>query len=173
MSTTESTLAGLTLTLEADAPTSNQCKGRYYRYLETAFIGKGGRVVSQQELRPLKKISCPGCEHCGWEQGDLQEGVANEGGAYLEFVPELKSGDIARLVFVEDGRDWESGHLDDWHLKVVPATEFTKMTEEELNATPLPLRSMVRRLMVQLGMLHAEALAKAQEMAAAKQPAAA
>lgn len=104
----------------ADSPEA--CKGRYYRYLESAFIGKNGRLVIQNELRPLKSLSCAGCSDCGYQEDDLKESFADSRGTFLEFDDDLKSGDTVYLALVEDSRDWESGHLDDWHYRVKRVT---------------------------------------------------
>lgn len=95
------------------------CQGRVYRYTEAGFTGKRGRIALHQELRLQKKLSCPGCEKCGWQDDDLREGLACSGRGYLQFEPGLKSGDYVKLVLEVTGTDWETGHADEWHLKCV------------------------------------------------------
>lgn len=107
----------MSLILIADDPVSTElpCKGVYYRYIESSFTGKGGRIVFSNELRPLKSISCPGCSQCLPEVDCLDELLNCIGQGAIEFSPQLSSGDTAILVLKIDSRDRESGHVDDYH----------------------------------------------------------
>ena len=99
------------------------CKGRIYRYIESAFIGKNARIVISKELRLMKSLSCCGCEQCGDEEDGVREGLGIEGGGFLVFDPKLRSNDLAQLVVSIDSRDFETGYPDDWHYEAVRCSQ--------------------------------------------------
>lgn len=93
-----------------------QCKGRYFRYIESGFAGKSGRLVITQELRPLKRISCPGCPVCDSLADDLRDGAGVNG--FLQFDGRLTSGDTVYLAPVPVAFDHETGQLEEWYYEV-------------------------------------------------------
>lgn len=109
-----------TLQLVAGPEEEPKCKGQLFRYIENAYIGKRGDVNLVRRLVPLRRLSCPGCSKCGWTHDDLNEGIYDKGGSYLEFDPAINPNDIVAIRFIPDSYDWESGYLDSWHLRVVP-----------------------------------------------------
>lgn len=99
------------------------CPGVYFRYTENNYVTNGGtKFVVQKQISLLKKISCTGCDECGWMLDDAVNGMHDRGDAHFEFDDRLRHGDIVTLEFVVDGRDWEMGYVDDSHLKVIKAT---------------------------------------------------
>ena len=100
--------------LDIKATPEPTCNGIVYRYHESAFIGKNGRICVSKELRPLKRLSCPGCEICGPQVDCLQESVVDLGAAAIEFEPGLETGNEVKVVMVPQSYDWESGHLEEW-----------------------------------------------------------
>lgn len=112
----------LSTNLEKESTQQPTCKGRFYRFLDAAFIGKGGRIVCTKELRPLKSISCPGCETCWPDEGCISELIADTPLTAIEFDPALTSNDIAQLVLVVDSYDREMGYIEDYHYLAVPVT---------------------------------------------------
>lgn len=101
-----------------DEEKEDPCKGVFFRYTENNYA-YGGKIVLSCQIKMLKSKSCRGCDKCGWLLDDINEGVANFGADHLELPPDLKHGDVVELVFVVDSTDWESGYVDDSHLKVV------------------------------------------------------
>lgn len=96
----------------------DDCKGRFFRYTEAGFSGKGGRIVLTRELRPLKTISCAGCPECKSLDQELVK-RANEKG-FLQFSPALESGDTVTLLQVPLSRD-KDGRLVQWYYEVTRA----------------------------------------------------
>lgn len=97
------------------AGVQEDCKGRYFRYTEAGFSGKGGRIVVSRELRPLKSISCTGCPECGDLDRELAE-RANEKD-FLQFCPALATGDTVTLLQVPVSRN-DDGTLEEWYYEV-------------------------------------------------------
>lgn len=118
--------------LEAQASPQHKCKGRFYRFLESTFIGKGGRLVSTKELRPLKSLSCPGCEICWPDEGCIQELIADMPLGSIVFDSALEPNGIAQLVLVVESRDPEMDYIEDYHYLARPAPPPT----EPVSSTP-------------------------------------
>lgn len=99
------------------------CQGVFFRYTENNYVTNGGtKFVVQKQISLLKKISCTGCDECGWMLDDAVNGMHDRGDAHFEFDDRLRHGDIVTLEIVVDGRDWDMGYVDDSHLKVIKAT---------------------------------------------------
>lgn len=90
------------------------CKGRVFRYHEAVFIGAKGRICVTKELRPLKMMSCPGCENCGPNVDGLADIISDVGVLALEFDANLVNGDAVYLALVPTSYDWESSEIEDW-----------------------------------------------------------
>lgn len=112
----------LKLTWSVPEEMKEVCKGKVYRYTEYTYFGKKGEFVSGYKLSPLKRLSCPGCENCFWIEDDIQEGIFSNS-HYIEINKGVKHNDTVRLTFHEDGRDWETGVVDSWHLVAVKIEE--------------------------------------------------
>lgn len=110
--------------------TESPCVGVFFRYTENNYVGgRGTKFVIQKQISLLKKMSCPGCSECGWVVDDAREGMNEFGDAHFEFDDSLRHGDVVTLDFVVDGRDWEMGHVDAYHLKVVKVQPSTTPTQ--------------------------------------------
>lgn len=94
------------------------CVGVYFRYTENNYFVEG-KLVFQKQLSLLKKKSCAGCETCGWILDDAQNGITESGNEFFEFPANLKHGDVVELRFIVDSTDWETGYVEDYHLKIV------------------------------------------------------
>lgn len=92
------------------------CIGRFFRYTESGFKGQNGRLVQTKEIRPLKSISCPGCAECAVLDEDLATRAKEMN--FVQFSPELKSGDTVTLFQVPVLRDRETGLLEEWYYEV-------------------------------------------------------
>ena len=95
------------------------CKGHHYTYLENDYISTRGEIVSKVTFRPLKRMSCPGCEQCG----GLMDMLASElEGGMIPYPRGLTYGATVILTAVNDGRCFEDIY-DEYHL------EFTRYEE--------------------------------------------
>ena len=54
------------------------CKGKVYKYIEGMFIGRTGNVILKTEFRPMKRLSCKGCEQCYWVEELLAEDISSD-----------------------------------------------------------------------------------------------
>lgn len=90
------------------------CKGVIYRASVSNYY-KDGNIGFNTKLRKLKRKSCKGCGNCGWLEDDLQEFLYNEGG--LIGVDKLEQGKLYTVIVVNESRDYESGHVDDYDLE--------------------------------------------------------
>lgn len=52
------------------------CKGRFYKGVINTFINSKGHIIEKKSLIPLKKLSCKGCEECGYLNEYLQEDIS-------------------------------------------------------------------------------------------------
>lgn len=111
-------VAALGIQLIASAEPTPTCAGQIYRFIETAYLGKGGRLVCRKELRPMKRLSCPGCLVCGGRD-DHQNGMAEKDVYFLQFSNDLESGDLVELLQEIDDVDRETGSPEVWHYNVV------------------------------------------------------
>lgn len=102
----------------SDAGVQEDCKGRFFRYIEAGFGGKNGRIVVTRELRPLKTISCTGCPECRNLDQELADRVNEKD--FLQFCPSLVSGDTVTLLQVPVSRN-EAGVLEKWYYEVTRA----------------------------------------------------
>lgn len=59
-------------------------KGRVYRYREQVFINEEGSIEVRMRLRPLKRLSCKGCEKCDWVDEFLQETIDWDGMSWFD-----------------------------------------------------------------------------------------
>ncbi len=87
------------------------CKGLFYRCSIHNFIDKSGALVSSTKLRPLKRMSCKGCEKCAGILDTLAEDLS------CELPSKLAHGDVVELGVVIDSEDCESGLSDGWHVR--------------------------------------------------------
>lgn len=104
---------------ESKPPDKPPCKGRLFRFIETSFAGKNGRLVFTRELRPLRSMSCKGCEECGPEADDIKESMAMDPFGAIQFNSGLVHGDTVRLALIEGRLDVASGALQNWHYEAV------------------------------------------------------
>lgn len=101
--------------------TDSDCKGRVYRYRESNYISASGEIVIKQSFRLLKRLSCPGCEKCGWMMETLSEDMSC--GCLPEIKGHPQADGIYQLVFKAGAPDWETGVVEDWEwyfVKCIP-----------------------------------------------------
>jgi len=113
---------------DSSPPAETPCKGRFYRYLESTFKGKGGRIVFTQELRLLKSISCPGCPKCWGDEECLDETLSVDPRNAVQFIGGIESGATVELTCKITSRDYESGIPDGC---IYEAREVKKTVEKK------------------------------------------
>lgn len=94
-----------------------QCNGRIYRAKLNTFINQKGEYIYQERMVPVKRLSCKGCERCGWEEENLSEFIANEVPIIME--KSIEHNALYRLECCNLNYDFETGICDDWDLSFV------------------------------------------------------
>ena len=98
------------------------CEGMYFRGKVSHYRGSDGCSFHQRKsLQLLKKRSCF-CEQCLITLDDIGECSYEVG---IDFNG-IEDGAVYMFVFVEDGRDWETNYLEEWHYKLVKVEETYK-----------------------------------------------
>lgn len=91
------------------------CKGKVYKCKENMFINKKGEIIFKQTFVPMKKLSCDGCESCGWIDDTLRESV-EEDYFVLSEDEVYENNELYYICATNIERDWESGLVDAWDL---------------------------------------------------------
>lgn len=106
-----------------DSKTGPPCKGLLFRCREETYTQSNGAVVFRQVFTPLKRMSCPGCQDCGWLLDELQEAISDKymHGPVVEDA--IVTGGLYRLDTINQSRDWETGVIDAWDLAFVLVKE--------------------------------------------------
>ena len=92
-----------------------ECKGLIYRaYVSNYMTARG--FACKFELREMKKLSCSGCNYCGSILDFLSDIHCEDG---VQGMDNLEDGRLYRLEICDIYRDWETGYIEDWHLKLV------------------------------------------------------
>ncbi len=99
-----------------------QCKGQIFRGRASVFLNTKGIYIYQERMIPMKRLSCTGCDSCGSLIGLLSEG-------YLEMdtrpiIQDIEDGALYQLRIVNESKDWETGHVDDFDLEFVKTKEI-------------------------------------------------
>jgi hypothetical protein len=88
-----------------------------YRACISRYKGNDGSINFNQRFRPMKSLSCPGCNECDWLITDLEESdfnIINDG---------FENGDLVTIIVTDISTDWESGYIDDYKLKFIKFNE--------------------------------------------------
>lgn len=91
-------------------PEGYVCKGLFFRGYRNMYAS-GAEIHMKQGFRLLKRMSCTGCEKCGYFGDSMGEMVDSHGVLYPD---EIKHGGLYTLAVVNINTDWESGYTDDW-----------------------------------------------------------
>lgn len=85
------------------------CKGWVFRYKENMFINKKRQLIVKDTFSPMKRLSCSGCEKCGWIEDEFRFLVSEN---ILPDKPEgLIHGDLV-LLNITFSRDPHSDEYD-------------------------------------------------------------
>ena len=98
----------------------SECKGIIYRGRVNAYINDKGKYVYQESMTPLKRLSCNGCDKCGWIHEAISEGIGNE---RLPIIDNIQDNALYEVAVENESRDWETGYIDDYDLVLVPFVE--------------------------------------------------
>lgn len=88
------------------------CKGLFFRVRVSRYTTRSGVIGHKREYRPLKRMSCPGCDKCGWMWDDL----ADHGNMFLDGG---KDGEVVQLKMANISHDYETGYVDGYDLAFV------------------------------------------------------
>lgn len=112
----------LELLLDAEVEVSKeQCKGVVFK-ADVQHCRTQRGVLFSIRLNKMKRMSCTGCAYCWW----LDEDLSNIDSEYWPII-DIEKAEHGKLYTIEMcnvGRDWESGHVDSWDLKLVPYEEL-------------------------------------------------
>jgi hypothetical protein len=97
------------------------CIGKLFRGYHSMFLCDGTHFGYREGIKLLKRKSCPGCDHCFWMEDELYE-RANDGDVILP-KGGIKQGALYRIEIANVSKDWESGIIDEWDLKIVEVKE--------------------------------------------------
>lgn len=90
--------------------TTKPCKGLFFRGYSSVYY-RNGIIKRTDELRLLKRMSCPGCDKCGWVLDTLSECTDNI------IIPAIKNGKIYSIHSINESRDWETRIIDSYDLE--------------------------------------------------------
>ena len=91
------------------------CHGQIFKCVENSFRNTRGDYVSKLRMVHQRRLSCNGCDACGWQLDTLSEFVS--AGAPISI--EVGDGQYATLTTKNQHRDWETGIVDDYDLAFV------------------------------------------------------
>ena len=107
----------LTEIVEKKSESKKVCKGLFFRAnCNTYFQYNKGTITRKVTLKLLKRLSCKGCEKCGWMlAGDFSEISEDYSNVIFDHV---KNGKIYTPVVVNISKDWETGYCDDYDIEM-------------------------------------------------------
>jgi len=103
-------------------PNKKGCRGVFFRGKKNVWFDyHKGRLVYKQELRLLKRISCDGCQDCGWIFDQMSDMIGSDGIIYPKYG--IEEGKMYTIAVTNESRDWETGIVDNWDFKIVEVEE--------------------------------------------------
>jgi len=103
--------------LLAEPSPEPKCKGVVYK-ADVQHCKTQRGVLFSVRLNKMKRLSCPGCEQCGFLEDDL--GEIDPKHWPIIGIATVEPGKLYTIDVVNIGRDLESGYVDAWDLKVTP-----------------------------------------------------
>ncbi len=94
---------------------NTSCKGTIYKADVQHCVTKKG-VLFSVRLNKMKRLSCKGCEHCGWLDDELSE-IDPEVWPIID-IQDVEHGKLYVINVTNIAKDWETGFADSWDLKV-------------------------------------------------------
>lgn len=119
-------------TVEADPDFSKlpeKCIGHFFRCLRNGFVSaQDGTYNFQIKFRPLKSLSCTGCQQCMFldDTDDILFMFEKfTDGGIVDHVMKAVPGSIYQVEITNVSTDWETGYVDDYDLEFVPVNRET------------------------------------------------
>lgn len=97
-----------------------ECKGLIFRGKKTSYL-HNDKYVRQESMSLLKRKSCKGCEKCGWMLEHLNEFLGN---SIDPIISEIEDGNLYKLRTINEGRDWETGYIDEYDFEFMAFEEI-------------------------------------------------
>lgn len=94
----------------------DKCNGRIYRAAVNTFLNSRGDIVYKELFRFMKRMSCKGCEQCGYLSDDLHEELACQ---TFKTPADVEHGALYRLATTNIGYDYETGICDSWDIELI------------------------------------------------------
>jgi hypothetical protein len=94
------------------------CKGLVFRGYRNFFTSKERRIELRQGVRLLKRLSCPGCDKCGWYFDYINEDVDA-----TIFPATIKDGALYSVRAINMSKDWETGYIDAMDVEIYELAE--------------------------------------------------
>lgn len=100
--------------------TKPSCKGRIYRLRINDYLGKRGELIYKETFVPVKKMSCQGCESCGWIDEFIREEMLCCNGIKIVDDGVRNDGDLF-MINCEESIDYETGikEISDFYLQKI------------------------------------------------------
>lgn len=94
------------MSLGIEKSKKSECKGLFFRGTVNIFA-TDNYVREVRQVKLLKRMSCKGCEKCGWIMENIHEDIM--GGSFEKYLTDIKDGKIYTPK-IEASQDWESGY---------------------------------------------------------------
>ncbi len=85
----------------------SECKGLVFRARIRSYVQRNKEIVYKEELRFLKRKSCTGCAACDCFWDDLDDWISTYD--FPNCVNGFIDGELYKLVYGKEQRDWETG----------------------------------------------------------------
>ena len=108
------TTFNFTFDMVTEMQPAEKCKGLFFRGYRSTFVNND-HIGERQGARFLKRLSCPGCDQCGYLMDDAVE--ANSCGSLI--IPKIENGALYQLKITNISKDWETGYADSWDTELV------------------------------------------------------
>ena len=98
----------------------NTCKGLIYKLRVSRYLDSKGNYVKKRVFVRQRRLSCKGCDRCGWLLETLSEDVSYD---ITPIVQEYHNNGYYRLITTNHSYDRESGVMDGWNMEFVYISE--------------------------------------------------
>ncbi len=99
-----------------DKKEEKHCQGQVFKANVQNFRTKRNDFGFSVRLIPMKRMSCPGCEKCGW-QSEIFGEISNDWP--IVGIESVEDGKFYTISVCNESRDWESGQINDWDLCLI------------------------------------------------------
>lgn len=99
--------------------TDKPCQGMIFRAHVSTHETKRG-FAKTFRLDHMKRLSCPGCEQCGWQSELISEAVGSCGCGIIIGIESVEDKELYSLRITNISKDWENGIVDNCDIELVP-----------------------------------------------------